>query len=669
MLGTMIVGSVLLAAAPPHAEGAGAPRVDNAAARHAAVRSPEAEGAALAEYNARREKTPQTADAQYQLGLWCEQKGLKAEAMVHFAAVLQRDPGRQAAWKHLGFKKHQGRWMTEAQVTAQKEEAEAQKKSDRHWEPLLRKWKSWLGTKGQHGEAETALAGVTDLRAVPSVWKVFGLGRAQDQLLAVQLLGQIPGATSSRTLALLAVFGKSAPVRQAAIGTLRQRDPLEFVDVLIALLRDPLKYEVRPVGVPGSPGALFVEGKRYNVQQVYAPPSLLDTQALGLGEMVASPAIPFGPGQSSAPPAGFTLMGFRNGVPLYMNSAEYKAIGNDAVAMNIYPHAAIPRIGAGAGGIAAPQPSPASALVANSPAVQFAQAALQQQMIADWTINEAQKMAVGAQMRLTDDVSRIEAANAAIRETNRRALQALKGSTGQAPGDGRKAWVAWWQKQKHGYETKPSTGSGEKPTLTVGVPLPYVPMTGPALLAPTGIPPMFCLVTNMVKNVEGKTHAVVLGASCFGAGTLVHTAAGLRPIETLREVDLVLSEDLTTGSVDAQPILSVHQGASLPTIRLRIGGETVTTTDSHPFYRPELGWTRAGNLRAGDRLESQGGAIGVTDVAPGEVCHVYNLRVAGGHTYLVGRGGLLVHDGSPVDQAASAAGVTPVGLVRSGLLR
>src|SRR2546423_561473 len=81
--------------------------------------------AALAEYNARREKTPVTADAHYQLGLWCEQKGLKAEATVHFAASLQLDPNREATWKHLGFKKHQGRWMTDEQVAAQKQEAEA----------------------------------------------------------------------------------------------------------------------------------------------------------------------------------------------------------------------------------------------------------------------------------------------------------------------------------------------------------------------------------------------------------------------------------------------------------------------------------------------------------------------------------------------------------------
>ncbi|HKI20452.1 MAG TPA: hypothetical protein VKA15_21365, partial [Isosphaeraceae bacterium] len=41
-------------------------------------------GQALAEYNALRTKTPSTAAAQWKLGLWCEEHGLKAEAYVHF---------------------------------------------------------------------------------------------------------------------------------------------------------------------------------------------------------------------------------------------------------------------------------------------------------------------------------------------------------------------------------------------------------------------------------------------------------------------------------------------------------------------------------------------------------------------------------------------------------
>ena len=122
------------------------------------VKDDEALTARLAEYNARRAKAPESADAQWTLALWCEQNGLDAEARAHFSVVTRLDPSREAAWKRLGCKKVNGRWVTEAQVAAEKDEAEAQKKADRHWKPLLTKWRGWLGDKNKRDEAEKALS-------------------------------------------------------------------------------------------------------------------------------------------------------------------------------------------------------------------------------------------------------------------------------------------------------------------------------------------------------------------------------------------------------------------------------------------------------------------------------------------------------------------------------
>src|SRR2546421_212392 len=81
-----------------------------------------------------------TADAHWRLALWCEEHGLKAEAMAHLSTVVRLDPGREAAWKRLGCKKHNGRWVTEAQLVAEKTEAEAQRQADKTWRPRLAKW-------------------------------------------------------------------------------------------------------------------------------------------------------------------------------------------------------------------------------------------------------------------------------------------------------------------------------------------------------------------------------------------------------------------------------------------------------------------------------------------------------------------------------------------------
>ena len=118
------------------------------------VKADEALAAALAEYNGRRERTPNTADAQWKLGLWCEENGLKGEAQAHFATVIRLEPAREAAWKRLGYKKENGRWVSEAQVAAEKAEVEAQKQADQHWKPLLTKWRSWLGDKARAAAAE-----------------------------------------------------------------------------------------------------------------------------------------------------------------------------------------------------------------------------------------------------------------------------------------------------------------------------------------------------------------------------------------------------------------------------------------------------------------------------------------------------------------------------------
>src|SRR2546421_71421 len=128
MVSALLVGTALLAAAP--ARDAPAP-------------------ADLAAYEAAQSGAGRDPDAHIRLALWCEAHGLKAEASAHLAAVVRLDPARDAAWKRLGCKKVNGRWLTEAQIAADKAEAAAQKKADRHWKLLLARWRGWLGDKGR----------------------------------------------------------------------------------------------------------------------------------------------------------------------------------------------------------------------------------------------------------------------------------------------------------------------------------------------------------------------------------------------------------------------------------------------------------------------------------------------------------------------------------------
>jgi hypothetical protein len=232
----------------------------------------EPSGDALAEYNALRENTPHTVAAQSKLAAWCEEHGLKAEAYVHYAEVVRLDPKREAAWKKLGYKKYGNRWMTGAQIA----EVEEQKKADRVWGPEVKKIHKDI--HGSHGarkrdQAQTALDAIVDPKAIASLYREFA-GRSQtDQMILIQVLGQIDKPLSTEVLAMMSVFGGTPEVRRRAAEVLRGRPARDYLELLVGLMIDPLKHEVKPVGGPGSPGALFVEGQQFNVARFYVPPT------------------------------------------------------------------------------------------------------------------------------------------------------------------------------------------------------------------------------------------------------------------------------------------------------------------------------------------------------------------------------------------------------------
>lgn len=268
MIGSALICSTLLVAQTSTPSRAGDPQKLTTKAKAAAQTDP---AQALAEYNALAEKAPSTAAAQWKLGLWCEEHGLKPEAYVHFSEVVRLDPRRDAAWRKLGFKKYHGRWTTDAEIA----EENAQKKADKLWVPRLKKiHKDIHGRHGakQRDSAEAALLAIKDPRAVLSLYREFG-GSKLDQMILIGALGRIDRSLSSKVLAILAIYGKTPEVRKRAIDVLRGRPADDFLDVMVSMMTDPLKYEVRRVGGPGSPGVIFVEGERFNIARYYAPPS------------------------------------------------------------------------------------------------------------------------------------------------------------------------------------------------------------------------------------------------------------------------------------------------------------------------------------------------------------------------------------------------------------
>jgi hypothetical protein len=220
----------------------------------------------LAEYNAKRAALPNTADAHWKLALWCEEQGLSAEATAHLTAVTRLAPDRAAAWHRLGCRKYEGRWMNEKQILAEKAKTDEKKRADEYWRPLFREW--WKAQLTQRDRASNVNLGElrrVDARAVPTILSFFGGADPHQQAVAVQLLSSIDAPESSRGLARLAAVSRSPEVYDAAATSLVRRDPRDFVDPLIGLLRDPIRYEFHRVREPGWRGQiLIVEGKPYH---------------------------------------------------------------------------------------------------------------------------------------------------------------------------------------------------------------------------------------------------------------------------------------------------------------------------------------------------------------------------------------------------------------------
>jgi Pretoxin HINT domain len=236
-------------------------------------------------------------------------------------------------------------------------------------------------------------------------------------------------------------------------------------------------------------------------------------------------------------------------------------------------------------------------------------------------IEEARNRVLAVVQSLDDDVRMLDALNAQIEQTNEHVLPLLEGFAGQSFGTDSKAWQAWWTNQL-GVEADPGSSS-----------------------APDSKPTFFDMVT--APDVVETMPVVV--QSCFAAGTLVHTDSGPQAIESIRVGDLLLSQNTATGELAFCPVLRVFRNKPRPTLKLRLGDDSVVATAIHPFWKVATGWTLARDLRAGDQVRAIGGALSIRSIEANPVQPVYNFDVAKNRDFFVGRMGILVHDLSFVE--------------------
>jgi hypothetical protein len=138
---------------------------------------------------------------------------------------------------------------------------------------------------------------------------------------------------------------------------------------------------------------------------------------------------------------------------------------------------------------------------------------------------------------------------------------------------------------------------------------------------------------------------------CFGAGTLIVTAAGLVPIETLDRGDLVLTRSEPDQPTVERAITALHVTPGKPILEIWVQEagaepELIEVTPGHPFWIAGEGWVDSDQLTPGDHLSTADGdpasVVSVASTARTET--VYNLTIAEHHTYFVGATETWVHN-------------------------
>lgn len=139
--------------------------------------------------------------------------------------------------------------------------------------------------------------------------------------------------------------------------------------------------------------------------------------------------------------------------------------------------------------------------------------------------------------------------------------------------------------------------------------------------------------------------------SCFVAGTMVSTPAGMRAIEEIEEGEAV--SVLTDAGVVNAPVIGLIRGLRSDLVTVHTSdGQSTTCSPNHKWKLWGGGWCWAGMLLPGALLVSDHGEVHVVRVEAYTGTHnIYNLTIDHPeHTFLVG--GLVVHN----EQAKAAGG-------------
>jgi hypothetical protein len=120
------------------------------------------------------------------------------------------------------------------------------------------------------------------------------------------------------------------------------------------------------------------------------------------------------------------------------------------------------------------------------------------------------------------------------------------------------------------------------------------------------------------------------------------------PIETIKAGDLVWAENPDARARELKHVVQTFINQTNEFVHISVDGQNITTTPEHPFWVSQKRWTKAAELKAGDKLVLQNGQIVTVEWVQHELLEnsvtVYNFEVEDFHTYYVTDSAILVHN-------------------------
>lgn len=227
----------------------------------------------LIAYRKQRDAVVDTADNHRALARWCHKNQLPDEERVHWAKVLEFERGDAEALAALGLKLHEGRWLTRAQIDAEKQRAGERLRAARKWQPQISKWRSAIdhGNAKDRDKALAALRSLNDPDAIPVLEALFSVNadsaKSQElNRLLIETVGRLQHPDATGVLLRRAIVPESLEVRTAAADELKKRPMYAYVPQLIAAMPGSLKtrfhVSVLPGGMVVHEHEFYLEGQK-----------------------------------------------------------------------------------------------------------------------------------------------------------------------------------------------------------------------------------------------------------------------------------------------------------------------------------------------------------------------------------------------------------------------